>query len=62
MILLQQLTSLQDNSDLKAAKKIANDYQNRKLFKCVFEKIITGRNKFGKKLKQFREDIAKKSN
>mgnify|MGYP000008282095 FL=1 len=61
--ILQQLTSLpEDNSDLKAAKKIANDYQDRKLFKCVYEKIISGKKSFGKNtLKQFREDIAKKS-
>ena len=61
--ILQQLTSLPEtNSDLKAAKKIANDYQNRKLFKCVYEKIISGKKSFGKNtLKQFRQDIAKKS-
>jgi len=62
--ILQQLTSLpEDTSELKAAKKIATDYQDRKLFKCVFEKTISGKKSFGrKKLKQFREDIAKKSN
>ena len=50
------------NSELKAAKKIAIDYQNRKLFKCVFEKTISGKKSFGKNtLKQFRQDIAKKS-
>jgi hypothetical protein len=61
--ILQQLTSLpEDTSELKAAKKIATDYQDRKLFKCVFEKTISGKKSFGRnKLKQFREDIAKKS-
>ena len=61
--ILQQLTSLPEtNSELKAAKKIANDYQDRKLFKCVFEKTISGKKSFGKNiLQQFREDIAKKS-
>ncbi len=35
--ILEKLTSLPEtNSELKAAKKIAIDYQNRKLFKCVF--------------------------
>ena len=60
---MEQLTSLpESNSELKAAKKIAVDYQNRKLFKCVFEKTISGKKTFGKNtLKQFRKDIAKKS-
>jgi len=57
------LSSLpENNSELKAAKKIATDYQDRKLFKCVFEKTISGKKTFGKNtLKQFRADIAKKS-
>jgi hypothetical protein len=61
--ILEQLTTLPEtNSELKLAKKIANDYQDRKLFKCVFEKTISGKKSFGKNtLKQFREDIAKKS-
>ena len=61
--ILQQLTTLPEtNSELKAAKKIAVDYQDRKLFKCVFEKTISGKKSFGKNiLKQFREDISKKS-
>ena len=61
--ILQQLITLPEtNSELKAAKKIANDYQDRKLFKCVFEKTISGKKSFGKNiLKQLREDIAKKS-
>ena len=61
--ILEQLTTLPEtNSELRAAKKIANDYQDRKLFKCVFEKTISGKKSFGKNiLKQFREDISKKS-
>ena len=61
--ILQLLTSLPEtNSELKAAKKIADDYQNRKLFKCVFEKTLSGKKSFSQNtLKQFREDIAKKS-
>ena len=61
--ILQQLTSLPETtSELKAAKKIADDYQDRKLFKCVFEKTLSGKKSLGKNsLKQFRADIAKKS-
>ena len=61
--ILQQLTTLPENSsELRAAKKIANDYQNRRLFKCVYEETISGKKSFGKNtLRQFRQDIAKKS-
>ena len=61
--ILQQLTSLPETTlELKAAKKIADDYQDRKLFKCVFEKILSGRKSFAKNtLRQFRTDIGKKS-
>tara|TARA_Y100000590_G_scaffold174033_1_gene198964 strand:+ start:998 stop:2236 length:1239 start_codon:yes stop_codon:yes gene_type:complete len=61
--ILEELTSLPETtSDLKAAKKIAIDYQDRKLFKCVFEKTLSGKKSLGNKsLKQFRQDIAKKS-
>ncbi len=60
--ILQQLTSLPEtSSDLKAAKKIANDYQDRKLFKCVYEKTISGKKSFGQNtLKKIRQDNAKK--
>lgn len=40
------------------AKQLASDYQNRRLFKCVYEKIIT--QKFDKS-EQIREKLAKKS-
>ena len=61
--ILEQLTSLpEDTSELRDAKKIADDYQDRKLFKCVFEKILSGKTSPGKNtLKQFKTDIAKKS-
>src|SRR3989304_1290039 len=40
--MLAKLVSLPTHtSDLKRAQKIATDYQNRKLFKCVFERMLT---------------------
>tara|TARA_Y100000590_G_scaffold199938_1_gene227104 strand:+ start:1082 stop:2317 length:1236 start_codon:yes stop_codon:yes gene_type:complete len=61
--ILEKLTSLPESKqELKAAKKIAVDYVNRKLFKCVFEKILSGKKSAGKKLQdEFRQKIAKKS-
>ena len=50
------------NSDLKRAKKFAEDYQNRKLLKCVFEKILTAPgslNTIGND--EIRRDLSKKS-
>ena len=39
--IMESLLSIPEtNSELRAAKKIAQDYQNRRLFKCVFEKTI----------------------
>ena len=31
------------SSKLKRAREFAQDYQNRKLLKCVFERILTNR-------------------
>lgn len=45
-------------SEQRRAKKFATDYQNRKLLKCVYEKIMT--QKSGKS-EQIRDKIAKKS-
>tara|TARA_Y100000588_G_scaffold80376_1_gene84268 strand:+ start:1259 stop:2494 length:1236 start_codon:yes stop_codon:yes gene_type:complete len=61
--ILEKLTSLpESNHELRAAKKIAVDYQNRKLFKCVFEKTLAGKKSVGKKIQdEFRKKIAKKS-
>ncbi|MGI0004207.1 MAG: HD domain-containing protein [Candidatus Nitrosotenuis sp.] len=54
-----QILSLPENTDeLRRAKKFAQDYQNRRLLKCVFEKIT---NKFEKTQTQVRDRIAKKS-
>ena len=42
-VILSKLLNLPEhNSKLKAAKKIATDYQNRNLFKSVFELALTG--------------------
>jgi HD superfamily phosphohydrolase len=47
---------------LKRARQIAQDYQNRKLIKCVFERILIGRNNLGKnKTNELRTSISKKS-
>jgi len=62
-VVLQKLMSLPEtNSDLKAAKKIAIDYQDRKLFKCVFERLLTGKSLSKKRLQELKQKIAKKSN
>ncbi|MBM3896289.1 MAG: HD domain-containing protein [Thaumarchaeota archaeon] len=50
------------SSELKHAKKIAQNYQNRDLFKCVYEQIFTSKTNLGKiKTAQLKEDLAKKS-
>lgn len=54
-----QILSLPENTDeLRRAKKFARDYQNRRLLKCVFEKITP---EFEKIQDQVRDKIAKKS-
>ena len=61
--ILADLLSLPENkSDLKIAKKIAEDYEQRKLFKCVFETDFNNNTKIGKKrLNQIKHDIMRKS-
>ncbi|MGQ0772525.1 MAG: HD domain-containing protein [Nitrososphaerota archaeon] len=55
-----QILGLPERTDeLRRAKKFAADYQNRRLLKCVFEKIMT--DKSGKTQDQIRSKIAKKS-
>lgn len=50
------------SSKLKRAKKFAQDYQNRKLLKCVFESILTSRKNLKKtKTNELRTTISKKS-
>ena len=61
-VVLEKLMSLPEtNSDLKTAKKIATDYQDRKLFKCVFERLLTGKSLSKKRQDELRQKIAKKS-
>ncbi len=61
--LLFKLLSLSGDSDeLKRAKEFAQDYQNRRLLKCVFERILTNKTKLGKmKTNELRTKISKKS-
>ncbi|MFQ5573741.1 MAG: HD domain-containing protein [Nitrosopumilaceae archaeon] len=60
---LSKLLSLSGRTrELRKAKKIAEDYQNRQLLKCVFERILTNKAKLGKmKTSQLRKKISKKS-
>jgi len=60
---LFKLLSLSTHTiELKRAKKIAEDYQNRRLLKCVFERILTNKTQLNKmKTNQLRETISKKS-
>ncbi|MCV0372928.1 MAG: HD domain-containing protein [Nitrosarchaeum sp.] len=51
-----------DSPKLKRARQLAIDYQNRKLLKCVFERILTSRNHLGEtKTNELRTLISKKS-
>jgi len=50
------------SSKLKRARKLAEDYQNRKLLKCVFERILTGKTNLKKtRTDELRTAISKKS-
>ena len=61
-VILEKLMTLPEtNSDLKAARKIATDYQDRKLFKCVFERSLSGKSLSKKRLEEIKQKIAKKS-
>lgn len=61
-VLFKLLSLSGRTSDLKRAKKIAEDYQNRKLLKCVFERILTNKAGFGKiKANELKKKISKKS-
>ena len=61
--LLFKLLSLSGKSaELKRAKKFAEDYKNRRLLKCVFERILTKKINLGKmKTNELRNQISKKS-
>ena len=59
---ISKLISLpQKSSDLKRASKLAKDYQNRRLLKCVFEKILTHKERSGAKSSKIKKEISKKS-
>ena len=61
-VLFKLLSLSEKTSDLKRAKKIAENYQNRRLLKCVFERILTGKVGFGKlKTNELEKKISKKS-
>jgi uncharacterized protein len=61
--LLFKLLSLSGkSSELRRAKKFAEDYKNRRLLKCVFERILTKKIKLGKmKTNELKNQISKKS-
>ena len=61
--LLSKLISLPSHtSELRRAKKIAQDYQNRELFKCVYERILTRKDQFSKiKNTQLKKELSKRS-
>ena len=61
-VILEKLMSHPEtSSDLKAARKIATDKQDRKLFKCVFERSLSGKSLSKKRLDEIKQKIAKKS-
>ena len=61
--LLSKLISLPSKTpDLRRAKKIAQDYQNRELFKCVYERILTTKDQISKlKTSDLKKQLSKKS-
>ena len=60
---LSKLVSLPTHtSELRRAKKIAQDYQNRELFKCVYERILTTKDQISKiKTSQLKKELSKRS-
>ena len=60
---LEQLVSLPTYTpELKRARDIAIDYQNRDLFKCVFERVLTSKKRLGKiHPEKLRAELSKKS-
>ena len=61
VILSKMLNLPEHNSKLKTAKKIATDYQNRNLFKSVFELALTRSTITKKRMRDIREDLSKSS-
>jgi len=61
-VLSKLLNLPESNSDLKTSKKIATNYLNRNLFKCVFERMVTSSQGFSNKMiGELENKIAKKS-
>jgi len=62
-VVLSKLLSLKSSKpELKRARQFAQDYQNRRLLKCVFETILTTKNNLAKiKPKQIKAELVKKS-
>src|SRR5216684_2941084 len=62
-LVISKLISLSGkSSDLKKAKQLAKDYQERRLLKCVFEKILSRNNSISKvKTSEIQKEISKKS-
>lgn len=60
---IDKLFSLSENNkNSKKAKRLAQDYQNRRLLKCVFERILTGKtNLVRTKVNELRDQLAKKA-
>jgi len=60
---ISKLISLPEkSSDLKKAKQLAKDYQERRLLKCVFEKILSHNDPISKlKTSDIQKEISKKS-
>ncbi len=60
---LSQIISISSNKqNLKRAKQIAEDYQNRKLLKCVYERIFNSKTRLEKiHTKDIRKRLAQKS-
>jgi len=51
-----------ESSKLKRARQLAQDYQNRKLLKCVYERILTNQTNLKKiRTDELRNEISKKS-
>ena len=51
------------SAEIKKARQLAEDYQRRRLLKCVFEKILTGMEMpDAKKAAEIRKEISKKTN
>ena len=55
---ISKILDLPNNKEQTRAKNLAMDYQNRRLLKCVYEKIMI---KKSQKMEQIRDNIAKKA-